>query len=169
MRIDKEALIGLQKQLVHCYRVNYYPPRSKPDQVLGASPHSDNSTITILMQDNDVCGLHIKHSNEWVPVNPIPNSLVVIVSDVVEIWSNGKYKSIEHRAVANYNKARISYATFLIPHNEVEIELLDHMINPKTKQQIYKKVKYGEYLRSSMKRKMEGKAHINMAKVGTLA
>ncbi|XP_039047635.1 probable 2-oxoglutarate/Fe(II)-dependent dioxygenase [Hibiscus syriacus] len=121
------------------------------------------------MQDDDVCGLQIKHDDEWVPVNPIPNALVVNVDDVVEIWSNGKYKSIEHRAVANYNKARISYATFLVPHDEVEIEPLDHMIDPKTEQQIYKKVKYGEYLRSSMKRKMEGKAHTNMAKVETLA
>ncbi|KAK8561768.1 hypothetical protein V6N13_149081 [Hibiscus sabdariffa] len=169
MGMDKEALLGLHKQLVQGYRVNYYPPCSKPDQVLGISPHSDSSTITILMQDNDVCGLQLKHNNEWVPVNPIPDALVVNVGDIIEMWSNGKYKSIEHRAVANDNKARVSYATFLYPHEEAEIEPLNHMIDPKTKQQIYKTVKYGDYLRNSMKRKLEGKAHTEMAKVETLA
>ncbi|MBA0872539.1 hypothetical protein Goshw_015801 [Gossypium schwendimanii] len=139
MEMDKEALLGLHKQLVQAYRVNYYPPCSKPDQ--------------------------IKHNNEWVPVNPIPDALVVNVGDVFEIWSNGKYKSVEHRAVANYNKARISYASFLFPHDEVEIGPLSHMVDSKTKQQLFKKVRYGEYLRSSMNKKMEGKAHTQMAKI----
>ncbi|KAB2035273.1 hypothetical protein ERO13_D04G122400v2 [Gossypium hirsutum] len=165
MEMDKEALLGLHKQLVQAYRVNYYPPCSKPDQVLGVSPHSDTSTITILMQEDDVCGLQIKHNNEWVPVNPIPDALVVNVGDVFEIWSNGKYKSVEHRAVANYNKARISYASFMFPHDEVEIGPLSHMVDSKTKQQLFKKVRYGEYLRSSMNKKMEGKAHTQMAKI----
>ncbi|KAE8692447.1 putative disease resistance protein [Hibiscus syriacus] len=165
MGMEKEALLGLHKQLIQVYRVNYYPPCSKPDQVLGVSPHSDSSTITILMQDDGVCGLQIKHDNEWVPVNPFPYALVVNVGDVIEMWSNGKYKSIEHRAVANDNRARISYASFLFPHDKVEIEPLNHMIDQKTEQQIYKKVKYGDYLRNSMKRKMEGKAHTQMAKV----
>ncbi|TYJ40013.1 hypothetical protein E1A91_A04G110000v1 [Gossypium mustelinum] len=165
MGMDKEALLGLHKQLVQAYRVNYYPPCSKPDQVLGVSPHSDTSTITILMQEDDVCGLQIKNNNEWVPVNPIPDALVVNVGDVFEIWSNGKYKSVEQRAVANYSKARISYASFLFPHDEVEIEPPSHMVDSKTKQQLYKKVRYGEYLRSSMNKKMEGKAHTQMAKI----
>lgn len=85
MEMDKEALLGLHKQLVQAYRVNYYPPCSKPDQVLGVSPHSDTSTITILMQEDDVCGLQIKNNNEWVPVNPIPDALVVNVGDVFEV------------------------------------------------------------------------------------
>ncbi|XP_039047632.1 protein SRG1-like isoform X1 [Hibiscus syriacus] len=166
MGMEKEALLGLHKQLIQAYRVNYYPPCSKPDQVLGVSPHSDSSTITILMQDDDVCGLQIKHDDDWVPVNTIPDALVVKVGDVIEMWSNGKYKSIEHRAVVNDERARISYASFLYPHDEVEIEPL---IDPKTEQLIYKKVKYGDYLRNSMKTKMEGKAHTHVAKVETLA
>ena len=55
-----------------------------------------------------------------------------------QIWSNGKYKSIEHRAVANDKKARISYASFLFPDDDVEIEPLDHMLNSQSPQQIYK-------------------------------
>ncbi|XWS59841.1 hypothetical protein CRYUN_Cryun08bG0156600 [Craigia yunnanensis] len=169
MGMEKDALLGLHRQLVQAYRVNYYPACSKPDQVLGVSPHSDATTISIIMQEDDVCGLQIQHNKEWVPVNPIPNALVVNVGDVIEIWSNGKYKSIEHRAVANDKKARISHASFLVPHDEVDIEPLDHMLNSQSPQKIYKRVRYGEYLRSSMKMKLEGKAHTKMARIETLA
>ncbi|KAK6290489.1 hypothetical protein POUND7_002030 [Theobroma cacao] len=85
-----------------------------------------------------------------------------------QMWSNGKYKSIEHRATANHKKAGISYASFLVPHDEVEIEPLDHMLNSQSPQ-MYKKVNYGDYLRSSMTVKMEGKAHTKMARIEALA
>ncbi|XWS43742.1 hypothetical protein CRYUN_Cryun16bG0129900 [Craigia yunnanensis] len=169
MGMDKDALLGLHKQLVQAYRVDCYPACAKPDQVLGFSPHSDTCTISILKQEADVCGLQIQHNKKWVPVNPIPNALVVNVGDVIEIWSNGKYRSIEHRAVANFKKGRISYASFLLQHDEVEIEPLDHMLNFQSPQRINKRVRHGEFLRSTMKRKMEGKAHTKMARIETLA
>lgn len=81
-----------------------------------------------------------------------------------QIWSNGKYKSVEHRAVTNKNKRRTSHASFLFPRDDVEVEPFDHMIdaqNPK----MYKNVRYGDYLRQSMKRKMEGKTHTDVARI----
>ena len=85
MGMDKDALLGLHRQLVQACRVNYYPACSKPDQVLGISPHSDTNTMSILMQEENVYGLHIKHKGEWVPVKPMPNALVVNVGDVIEV------------------------------------------------------------------------------------
>ncbi|XP_057471096.1 codeine O-demethylase-like [Actinidia eriantha] len=55
--------------------------------------------------------LRIRHDGEWLPVKPIPNVLVMKAGDVFEIWSDGKNKSIEHRAVTNENKERISFAS----------------------------------------------------------
>ncbi|KAK2657827.1 hypothetical protein Ddye_010879 [Dipteronia dyeriana] len=167
MGMDQDALLGMHKELVQALRVNYYPECSRPDRVLGISPHSDTSTITILMQEHDKHGLQIKHNGGWVPVKPVPDALVVNVGDVIEILSNGKYKSIEHRAVTNESKARISYASFLVPRDDVEIEPLDHLVDTQSTKKMYKKVVYGEYLRSSMKRRLEGKAHTQMAKVET--
>ncbi|CAB4284549.1 unnamed protein product [Prunus armeniaca] len=128
------------------------------------SPHSDASTITILMQEDNVTGLQIRKEGEWVPVKPIPNALVVNVGDAIEIWSNGKYKSIEHRAVANEGKLRISYASFLFPHVDVEVGPFDHMVESS---RMYKKVKYGDYLTTALKNKLKGKAHTEMAKTGS--
>ncbi|KAG4936663.1 hypothetical protein JHK85_051582 [Glycine max] len=164
MGMRKHVLFGLHKESYQVLRLNYYPPCSTPEQVQGLSPHSDTSSITLLMQDDDVTGLEIRHQGGWVPVNPIPDALVVNVGDVTEIWSNGKYKSVEHRAMTNKNKERISYGLFLCPQHDVEVEPLDHMIdshNPK----LFQKVRYGDYLRQSLKRKLEGKTHLNEAKL----
>ncbi|KAI4354534.1 hypothetical protein L6164_003386 [Bauhinia variegata] len=164
MGMQKHELLDMHKELVQGFRVNYYPPCSSPDQVLGLSPHSDASTITVLMQDDDVSGLEIRHKGGWVPVNPIPDALVVNVGDVIEIWSNGRYKSIEHRAVTNKNKGRFSYASFLDPRDDVEVEPLDHMVDDQ-RPKIYRRVRYGDYLRQSMNMKMNGKAHVDVAKI----
>ncbi|KAG6697412.1 hypothetical protein I3842_09G197300 [Carya illinoinensis] len=168
MGTEKDALLGLHKELVLGLRVNYYPPCRSPDKVLGLSPHSDSSTITILMQKDDVCGLQVRHGGAWVPLKPIPNALVVNVGDAIEIWSNGKYKSIEHRAVTNESKARISYAAFVCPHDDVEIEPLGYVPDAERSDKMYKKVRFGDYLRQSMNRKLDGKANIDFAKMETL-
>lgn len=144
--MQKHDFLGLHKESLQALRVNYYPPCNTPDQVLGLSPHSDTSTITLLMQDHDVIGLEIRHQGGWVPVIPILDALVVNVGDVIEIWSNGKYKSVEHRAVTNKNKKRISCALFFCPQDDVEVEPLDPMIDGQNSK-LYQKVRYGDYLR----------------------
>ncbi|XP_068317142.1 protein LATERAL BRANCHING OXIDOREDUCTASE 1-like [Pyrus communis] len=93
-------------------------------------------------------------NGKWVPVTPILNAFVVNVGDITEIWSNGKYKSIEHRVIANERKARISYASFICPHFDVEIEPLDQMVDTP---RMYKKVKYGDYLMTSLSGDYKGR------------
>ncbi|KAJ7950283.1 2-oxoglutarate (2OG) and Fe(II)-dependent oxygenase superfamily protein [Quillaja saponaria] len=68
MGMQKDALLGKQKESAQAFRLNYYPPCNMPDQVLGLSPHSDTSTITLLMQEGNVHGLEIRHKGDWVPV-----------------------------------------------------------------------------------------------------
>lgn len=69
--------------------------------------------------------------------------------------------------MTNKNKRRISYATFLFPRDDVEVEPFDHMIDAQNLK-MYQKVRYGDYLRQSLKRKMEGKAHTDVAKIKEL-
>lgn len=85
MGMEKHTLLAMHKEMLQALRVNYYPPCSMPDKVLGLSTHSDTSTITILMQDDNVSGLQIRHQGEWVLVKPIPNALVVNIGDVIEV------------------------------------------------------------------------------------
>ncbi|KAK3034255.1 hypothetical protein RJ639_032190 [Escallonia herrerae] len=147
MGLEKDALLGLHGELTTVMRMNYYPLCSKPDQVLGLTAHTDIGTLAILMQDDDVTGLQIRHNGGWVPAKPLPNSLVVNIGDILEIWSNGKYKSIEHRAVT------------------MEIEPLEDILATQKCGRKYKKVKYGDYLKGAIQRRQQGKEHILKFKI----
>lgn len=89
---------------------NFYPPCPQPDLTLGMPPHSDYGFLTLLLQD-EVEGLQIQYQDKWVTVQPIPNAFVVNIGDHLEIYSNGKYKSVLHRVVVNEFKSRVSVAS----------------------------------------------------------
>ncbi|KAG1363190.1 S-norcoclaurine synthase 1 [Cocos nucifera] len=164
MGMENDDLLKLHNELMQALRINYYPTCCRPDQVIGVSPHSDTSTLTVLLQDDSVTGLQIWHSSGWVPVEPLPDALVLNVGDVIEVLSNGRYKSIEHRAMTNENKARISIASFLCPNDDVEIEPLKSTIDSQQNVR-YKKIRYGDFLKHSLSRKMDGKSHTELIKL----
>ncbi|EOY18068.1 2-oxoglutarate (2OG) and Fe(II)-dependent oxygenase superfamily protein, putative [Theobroma cacao] len=94
MGMAGEGLKRFYGKTKQAMRMNYYPPCSRPDLVVGISPHSDSDIITLLLQDDDIPGLQIKHKHRWFLVKPIPNAIVVNVGHVMEILSNGMYRSI---------------------------------------------------------------------------
>ncbi|XVF64859.1 hypothetical protein PTKIN_Ptkin09bG0200300 [Pterospermum kingtungense] len=57
MGLDKDGLKRLHEELKQGRRMNYYPICSRPNLVLGISPHSDGTTFTLLLQDDEVTGL----------------------------------------------------------------------------------------------------------------
>ncbi|XP_050386618.1 probable 2-oxoglutarate-dependent dioxygenase SLC1 [Argentina anserina] len=90
--------------------MNCYPACPEPDLTLGMPPHSDYGILTLLLQD-EVEGLQIQHQGKWVTVEPLPNSFIVNVGDHLEIFSNGRYKSVLHRVVVNSSMSRVSVAS----------------------------------------------------------
>ncbi|KAK6933143.1 Isopenicillin N synthase-like, Fe(2+) 2OG dioxygenase domain [Dillenia turbinata] len=157
MGIEQDGLSKLHGDMRQAIKLNYYPSCLRPDLVFGVAPHSDGSSMTLLLQDNDVTGLHIRHKGEWVTVKPIPNAIVVNIGDILEVWSNGLYKSIEHRAVTNEKKARMSIATFFFPGFEAEIKPLDSMVDGIGRARMYKSVKFSDYIQQRLKTNFEGK------------
>ncbi|MCO5582088.1 hypothetical protein L7F22_035979 [Adiantum nelumboides] len=125
--------------------VNFYPPCPDPSLTFGVSPHSDVSFITVLLQD-EVAGLQIKKGENWYLVKPLPNAFVINLADQIEILSNGKYKSIEHRAITNAEKPRISVACFFGPLSDAIIEPLPELTSENEPAK-YKAVKFGDYVR----------------------
>ncbi|WRX12459.1 Non-hem dioxygenase N-terminal domain - like 3 [Theobroma cacao] len=146
------------------------PPESRnfkfwPLTLPGFNPHSDGGSLTLLLQDDEITGLQIRHKEEWIPVKPIPNSLVMNIGDAVEIQSNGMHKIIEHRAITNEEKPRISIATFVFPDDEQKIGPLESTIDDSHRPRMYRNIKYVDYIKEKFARRMEGKAHTDFVKL----
>ncbi|KAL8116367.1 hypothetical protein AgCh_022753 [Apium graveolens] len=54
MVMDSNDLPELHKEMQISMLVNYYPVCCEPEKVMGMSPHSDATTITILLQDKNI-------------------------------------------------------------------------------------------------------------------
>uniref|UniRef100_A0A251VAV5 Putative oxoglutarate/iron-dependent dioxygenase n=1 Tax=Helianthus annuus TaxID=4232 RepID=A0A251VAV5_HELAN len=75
-------------------RMNYYPvypPCPEARKVLGKTPHSDATGLTLLVQVNEVQGLQMKKNSKWVPIKPIPGSIIVNIGDVLEVINYQKH------------------------------------------------------------------------------
>ncbi|XP_062195075.1 probable 2-oxoglutarate-dependent dioxygenase SLC1 [Phragmites australis] len=114
--------------------VNCYPACPQPELTLGMPPHSDYGLLTLVLQDH-VEGLQVMHDGRWLTVEPIPGSFVVNVGDHLEIYSNGRYKSVLHRVRVNSTQPRISVASFhSVPAERVigpAAELVDDERSPR--------------------------------------
>ncbi|XP_024178457.1 protein SRG1 [Rosa chinensis] len=121
LKMKMEEMEELFEDGLQSLRMTHYPPCPKPELVVGLRPHSDGSGITILHQVDGVQGLQIKKDGAWSPVIFDHGAFVVNVGDILEILSDGLYKSIEHRVTVNSEKERISIAMFFMPKLEAEI------------------------------------------------
>ncbi|HKJ15895.1 MAG TPA: 2OG-Fe(II) oxygenase family protein [Xanthomonadales bacterium] len=105
-------------------RLNYYPVKdpladdgsqsSAGTGHMGVHHHTDAGAFTLLLQD-DVAGLQIHHGGAWIPVDPIPGTVVVNTGDIVQVWSNDRYTAPLHRVVASRDKDRYSLPYFFNP------------------------------------------------------
>ncbi|CAH2077994.1 unnamed protein product, partial [Thlaspi arvense] len=165
LKIKPEEMENLfDEEIDQRIRINYYPPCPEPDKAIGVTPHSDASGLTILLQVNEVEGLQIKKNGKWVSVKPLPNAFVVNIGDILEIITNGTYRSIEHRGVVNSEKERLSVATFHNPGTGKEVGPLRSLIE-REKAAIFKSVTTEEYNNGFFSRELNGKTYLENMRI----
>ncbi|KDP20691.1 hypothetical protein JCGZ_21162 [Jatropha curcas] len=102
-------------------KVSNYPPCPKPELIKGLRAHTDAGGIILLFQDDKVSGLQLLKDGQWVDVPPMKHSIVVNLGDQLEVITNGKYKSVMHRVIAQKDGTRMSIASFYNPGSDAVI------------------------------------------------
>uniref|UniRef100_A0A453PGY9 Fe2OG dioxygenase domain-containing protein n=2 Tax=Aegilops tauschii TaxID=37682 RepID=A0A453PGY9_AEGTS len=134
--------------------VNHYPPCPDPSLTLGAGPHCDPGLVTVLMEnvggglqmllhgDGDAGGGGVM----WVDVDAAPGALVLNFGHQMEVVSNGRLRSAEHRVVTSARGARTSLATFVWPEPGCTVAPAQELVLAAGEGPLYKPHSYGEFL-----------------------
>lgn len=161
-----EAVTGMKM-----VNMNYYPMCPNPELTVGVGRHSDLGTLTILLQDG-IGGLYVKIEQDsgfnkvgdWVEIPPIPGALVINVGDTLQILSNGRYKSAEHRVRTTNTKSRVSVPIFLIPQATQKIGPLAQVVESDGIAR-YKEINFGDYMNNFFTNAHDGKKSLDFAKI----
>jgi isopenicillin N synthase-like dioxygenase len=114
-----------------------------PDQIdeplpgqLRNAPHTDFNGFTVLRQDAAPGGLQVRVGDDaWVDVRPVDGALVINAGDLIQRWTNDRWRSNVHRVVNpprsfTGSTRRLSIVFFTGPNPDAEIACLPSCIPP---------------------------------------
>ncbi|TYJ26081.1 hypothetical protein E1A91_A07G095000v1 [Gossypium mustelinum] len=130
-------------------KVSNYPPCPTPDKIKGLRAHTDAGGIILLFQDPQVGGLQLLKDGEWVNVPPLRHSIVINLGDQLEVITNGQYKSVEHRVIAQTDGARMSIASFYNPGSDAVIYPVPALLEKEEEEKkgLYPKFVFEDYMK----------------------
>lgn len=130
-------------------KVSNYPPCPKPDLIKGLRAHTDAGGIILLFQDDKVSGLQLLKDDKWIDVPPMRHSIVINLGDQLEVITNGKYKSVEHRVIAQPDGNRMSLASFYNPGSDAVIYPAPELLEKEEKENtvMYPKFVFEDYMK----------------------
>lgn len=135
-------------------RLNRYPPRPgaaaggasvQEDAAFGVGAHTDAGALTLLLQDAEP-GLEVYRDGHWYLVEPVRGALVVNVGDIVQVWSNDRYRAALHRVVTDPATDRYSVPFFLNPTWETCYAPLAGAVSPRRPAR-YRAISWREFRR----------------------
>lgn len=143
-----------------CFRVNHYPPC--PDHqlqalsgrnLIGFGEHTDPQIISVL-RSNNTSGLQIQlRDGTWVSVPSDQSSFFLNVGDALQVMTNGRFKSVKHRVLADTKKSRISMIYFGGPPLSEKIAPLPTLLAGE-EESLYEEFTWCEYKRSAYKSRL---------------
>lgn len=92
---------------------------------LGAGAHTDYGLLTLLFQQA-IGGLEVQAADgAWLQVAAEPDTIVINAGDLLEVWTNGRYRSTLHRVQPILgHQTRQSIAMFVDPDSATHVEAL---------------------------------------------
>lgn len=100
------------------FRIFNYPLQSGDSitrEEWGVGEHTDYGLLTILHQDQSG-GLEVKSGGNWIQAEPIENTFICNIGDMLDKATAGIYKSTLHRVRNKSVKSRLSFPFFFDPN-----------------------------------------------------
>lgn len=148
----------MDEQSDSVFRLNHYPPcpelqELKGRNLIGFGEHTDPQIISVL-RSNNTSGLQISlREGNWLSVPPDQNSFFINVGDSLQVMTNGRFKSVRHRVLANSMKSRVSMIYFGGPPLSERIAPLPSLMEGE-EDSLYKEFTWFEYKRSAYKSRL---------------
>ncbi|KAH7860371.1 hypothetical protein Vadar_012710 [Vaccinium darrowii] len=127
-------------------RINKYNYTPQYVGSTGAVLHTDPGFLTVLQDDEIIGGLEAVHkeTGEYVPVDPMPDSLVVNLGDLAALWSNGRLWSVKHRVQCYEGSVRLSIAMFVLGPKDGALGAPEELVDSEHPR-LYKPMNFEEY------------------------
>ncbi|ESQ27268.1 hypothetical protein EUTSA_v10018871mg [Eutrema salsugineum] len=137
------------------FRLNHYPPcplinkkTNAGKNVIGFGEHTDPQIISVL-RSNNTSGLQINLiDGSWISVPSDHSSFFFNVGDSLQVLTNGRFKSVRHRVLANSRKSRVSMIYFAGPSLTQRIAPLTCLIDNED-ERLYEEFTWSEYKNSA--------------------
>ncbi|CAL9105741.1 unnamed protein product [Musa textilis] len=128
-------------------RLNHYPPCPGFNGTMtGFGEHTDPQIISVL-RSNNIAGLEITlRDGSWVSVLPDQASFFINVGDSLQVLTNGRFRSVRHRVLANGSKSRVSMVYFGGPPSGERLAPLP-LLMAEGEQSLYREFTWCEYKR----------------------
>ncbi|GAU21701.1 hypothetical protein TSUD_242730 [Trifolium subterraneum] len=164
LKVEPNEMLELFDDITQSMRMNFYPPCPQPENVIGLNPHSDAAALTILLQANEIEGLQIRKDGQWISIKPLTDAFVINVGDILEMLTNGIYRSIEHRATVNMKKERISIAAFHRPQMSKVIGPTPSLVTSE-RPALFKTLTVQDYYKAFFSRQLQGKSCLDVMRI----
>ncbi|CEJ81466.1 hypothetical protein VHEMI01588 [[Torrubiella] hemipterigena] len=107
--------------------LHYAPQPVRQDNQFGVADHTDFGCLTLLLQETGSKGLEVWYppTEKWISVPPMEGAYVVNMSDMMQKWTGGYYRSARHRVITTSNQHRYSVAFFLNGNLKLKAKALD--------------------------------------------
>lgn len=112
-------------------RLLHYPPQAAAanddetaDGDFGFAAHVDYGFLTVLQQD-EISGLEVRNSEgDWISAPPLPGAFIVNIGEMMQRWTNDRYRATWHRVVRPGTADRYSIPFFFEPRFDARVEPL---------------------------------------------